>query len=716
MGGRKPKRRSFAVSSFNVRGLNSNFRQDALRHDLKSYRVDLCFLQETKLTGSLDTEKDGYRLIALAPQCRHYGLLFLVSSSLSSQIQKYWSLSDRVAVLTINLPSREGNGGTKASTLAIINVYAPTSSLVARGADELDKFYSDLNSAKSSAIVLFAGDFNAKVGKKSDARETCCGRHGRGKRNLSGQSLIDFCHVNDLFICNTAFQHNTRHVTTWTGHRRDGASGATVPVYNQIGYMLCKSTQRRLLLDSRSYGRCTLSSDHRLVVARLDLQRLYGIFGQRKKDDLQAPKFNTFKLAERQVQEEYAEKLASELLAAHQVQGNTGLQERSRRLMEVVRSAAGDVLGTVQQKTRHKAPDHEIELLSLEQRSLRISIGSTNNPDTKVSLKTKRNRILHTIRTKCRDNAEKIMQERAAEVERLKNGARMFKAVQLMTRKPSRKPIVHDQKGRFIADDQEAASTVRGHFHDQFRGNVDAGVEPFIGRPRSPQRQISSAEVSNALKKLNNGRSPGPDGVPGELSKYGRENLAPHIACLFNSMFTTHQHLDLGCGTLVPLQKPGKTVGSPGDLHPIVLLTSLCKTLSIITLRRISSKVGEYLSPTQSGFRAGRSTADLVWSHRWFAATCQHYRREMTILGIDMSKAFDCIRRDKLLTVLESFLTEDDVRLVRVLLTNTTLQVRIGRAVSESLETTIGTPQGDSLSPVLFVIYLEAALRDLRST
>eukprot|EP00117_Sycon_ciliatum_P034259 scpid33864/ scgid26189/ Craniofacial development protein 2; p97 bucentaur protein len=205
MGGRKPKRRPFAVGSFNVRGLNSNFRQDALRRDLKSYRIDLCCLQETKLTGSLDTEKDGYRLIALAPQCRHYGLAFVVSSSLSSQIQKYWSLSDRVAVLTINLPSRAGNGGTKASTLAIINVYAPTSSLVARDADELDKFYSDLNSAynqiKSSAIVLFAGDFNAKVGKKSDARETCCGRHGRGKRNLSGQSLIDFCHASDLFIC-----------------------------------------------------------------------------------------------------------------------------------------------------------------------------------------------------------------------------------------------------------------------------------------------------------------------------------------------------------------------------------------------------------------------------------------------------------------------------------------------------------------------------------
>ena len=35
-------------------------------------------------------------------------------------------------------------------------------------------------------------------------------------------------------------------------------------------------------------------------------------------------------------------------------------------------------------------------------------------------------------------------------------------------------------------------------------------------------------------------------------------------------------------------------------------------------------------------------------------------------------------------------------------------------AQRSTFATTIGTPQGDSLSPVLFVIYLEAALRDLR--
>ena len=56
------------------------------------------------------------------------------------------------------------------------------------------------------------------------------------------------------------------------------------------------------------------------------------------------------------------------------------------------------------------------------------------------------------------------------------------------------------------------------------------------------------------------------------------------------------------------------------------------------------------------------------------------------------------------------------MRMVRVLLAGTTISVRFGCATSDAIETTIGTPQGDSLSPVLFAVYLEAALRDVRHT
>ena len=47
--------------------------------------------------------------------------------------------------------------------------------------------------------------------------------------------------------------------------------------------------------------------------------------------------------------------------------------------------------------------------------------------------------------------------------------------------------------------------------------------------------------------------------------------------------------------------------------------------------------------------------------------------------------------------------------------TNTSLEPRLSTGECHAFATSIGTPQGDSLSPVLFTVYLEAALRDLRS-
>ena len=49
------------------------------------------------------------------------------------------------------------------------------------------------------------------------------------------------------------------------------------------------------------------------------------------------------------------------------------------------------------------------------------------------------------------------------------------------------------------------------------------------------------------------------------------------------------------------------------------------------------------------------------------------------------------------------------------LLADTNLKVKLGEAMSDPFQSTIGTPQGDGLSPILFAIYLESALREVRA-
>ena len=80
-----------------------------------------------------------------------------------------------------------------------------------------------------------------------------------------------------------------------------------------------------------------------------------------------------------------------------------------------------------------------------------------------------------------------------------------------------------------------------------------------------------------------------------------------------------------------------------------------------------------------------------------------------------MSAAFDTINRNKLLIILSDIVNDDELRIIRFLLGNTVINMKINRATWQCCFTAnTGTPQGDGLSPVLFIVHLENALRDVR--
>ena len=78
-----------------------------------------------------------------------------------------------------------------------------------------------------------------------------------------------------------------------------------------------------------------------------------------------------------------------------------------------------------------------------------------------------------------------------------------------------------------------------------------------------------------------------------------------------------------------------------------------------------------------------------------------------SIVGIDLSKAFDCLPHRLLLAKLKAYgLSEDSVLLVESYLSNRFQRVKIGDTFSVWLRVVKGIPQGSVLEPLFFNIFM----------
>jgi len=80
------------------------------------------------------------------------------------------------------------------------------------------------------------------------------------------------------------------------------------------------------------------------------------------------------------------------------------------------------------------------------------------------------------------------------------------------------------------------------------------------------------------------------------------------------------------------------------------------------------------------------------------------------VISIDISKAFDSVDRSKLMEMLKDILEEDEWRMILYILTPTTIQIKVGQTLSKPFTGNVGLPQGDALSPLLFIFYLTKIL------
>ena len=305
------------------------------------------------------------------------------------------------------------------------------------------------------------------------------------------------------------------------------------------------------------------------------------------------------------------------------------------------------------------------------------------------------------------------------EMDKVNDDTKMFSAIKQLQRKRPQNKVVHDAQGKNVTNEKEMHAIVQQYFSEHFFDETKPEIKPFVGTPNELMNPITPDEVSECVRKMSNNKSPGDDEITVELIKYGPLELITEIAKTLNNILEQHNlsDTDIGKSILVTIQKPQKLVGPVKNLRPINLLNVIRKILSNITLARINDSVNRYLSASQSAYRKGRSTSDIVWAHRWVAAKAQKFQNTTVyITGIDMSAAFDTVERHKLLDELSRIVGDDELRMCRLLLSQTTITIQNNKVKTEPFTTNVGSPQGDGISGTFFNIYFERALRKIRET
>jgi hypothetical protein len=164
-------------------------------------------------------------------------------------------------------------------------------------------------------------------------------------------------------------------------------------------------------------------------------------------------------------------------------------------------------------------------------------------------------------------------------------------------------------------------------------------------------------------------------------------------------------------GTIRLLHKGGVTDDRPQDWRPVVLrncTNQLVMHILNARLRNIVEKAG-ILEPGQSGGRQGRSTDINLTKLEWITREALAQGKRVYRVDVDFTNAFNAISQAALWAVMRAY-GIPDVDLLASLYEHSTVKMAPNDPQCATITFDTGVAQGSALSPLLFLIFMNALL------
>ena len=698
--------RKFRAASLNIGSLNQ--KEAEVVETLTRRRIDICSIQEHRLAGGTEDNqarviagKDSkYKLYWSGCQQGTGGVGILLAEKWVDKVYSVERFTDRIMLLRLIIGS---------VIFSFFSLYAPQAGLPEA---QKESFYDQLQAATltvpSAEMTFHLGDWNGHVGAAAGGYENVHGGRGYGERNTEGERILEFATANDLLIGNTLFIKRESHLVTYQ-------SGAAK---TQVDYALYSRKLRNAVTNVKVIPGEECASQHRLLVCDLRVQ----IPPAKQRKFL--PRLRTWKLRDpvniTRLSETFRLKVATKVQHNRSPSAETAWSNLKTPLLEAVTEVCG-FTRPHQRKRETWWWDDRVDAAIAEKRERFRAYNVLRVQGNPLEVEAAKDAY-----TAAKQVAKHIVEQAKsdAEAEVFKNldpqGNDIYRIARQMDRTNQDivgEKCIRNDNGDMAFSDKDKMKAWAEHYSRLLNVEFDwpSDLLPAVAPVAGPPPPVTAEKILDALGKMKTGKAAGPSGITAEMLKAtgldGVEMLRHLGEHIFNGDAIP---TDWEESTILNLYKGKGDSLDRGNYRGLKLTEQPMKCLERVLYSAISSMVD--IDGMQFGFMPGRGTIDAIFIVRQLQEKYHAAKKPLYFAFVDLEKAFDRVPRKVLWWAMRSLGVEEwAVRAVQSMYANARSRVRVNGQLSEEFEVKVGVHQGSVLSPLLFIMVLEALSREFRT-
>ena len=219
---------------------------------------------------------------------------------------------------------------------------------------------------------------------------------------------------------------------------------------------------------------------------------------------------------------------------------------------------------------------------------------------------------------------------------------------------------------------------------------------------------LTMEEVSEAMKQLPEGKSPGVDSIPAEfyheLWEYIDVDIFNFVSESITQCFLTEE-LNISKIALLPKSEDRIRIQ---NYRPISLLNTLYKIVAKVYANRMKPLLHNWILPSQTGFVPNRCILDNIFLAFESIAWARESQQELSMLLLDFEKTYDRVNWTFLRMVMAKMGFHSTwIQQVMSLNENATASVIVNGEISKTFRLQRSVRQGCPLAPYLFLLTVD---------